>query len=161
VPSPLPPGFDVRGVPCSIGIVFVDDVAWSAAEAGDWDDWVEDCDGMLDGGSGGGVAVLDSAAGLGLTRLREPISQIERENMRGVVQLIGVAQSCSQRNLGRVEVIVGVVASRCVVCPNCWRLSPGWLELGSRGCTSSGHWVVSGTTLGADRCGRYISERRP
>jgi hypothetical protein len=78
VPLPLPPGLGVGGLPSS------------AAEAGGWDDLDEDCDGMADGGGvgvgvGAGGEVFDSAAGLGLTRLREPMAQTERGEGRASV----------------------------------------------------------------------------
>jgi hypothetical protein len=73
VPLPLPPALGVGGLPSP------------AAEAGGWGDLDEDCDGIADGGGvgvGAGGEVFDPAAGLGLTRLREPIAQIERGDGR-------------------------------------------------------------------------------
>ena len=46
----------------------------------DLDDLDEGCDGIVAGG--GGVEVLDSTAGLGFARLREPMAQIEHGEVR-------------------------------------------------------------------------------
>jgi hypothetical protein len=67
--------------------VFPAKAAWSAAKVFELDDFDEDCDGIVDevgGGVGVGVVVLESAAGLGLTRLREPMAQIEGGKRRGL-----------------------------------------------------------------------------
>ncbi len=56
------------------------EAALSETELLDWDgpeDLDEDCDGIAVD-DGGGVGALDSAAGLGFTRLREPMALIER-----------------------------------------------------------------------------------
>lgn len=87
--SPLPPACDVRGVACGRFVSVFGD-AFSALRLSAWDalDDLEDledldlgCDGIAEGR---GVEVLSSggAAGLGFARLREPMAEIDRGNMR-------------------------------------------------------------------------------
>lgn len=84
--SPLPPTCEVRGVACG-RFVSVLGEAFSALRLLAWDvldvleDLDVDCDGIVEGR---GVEVLSSgtAAGLGFARLREPMAQIGRGNIR-------------------------------------------------------------------------------
>jgi hypothetical protein len=134
VPLPLPPGLGVGGLSSSV------------AEARGWGDLDEDCNGMADGGAVGvrvGIALFDPAAGLGLTRLREPMAQIERGEVRVSVgwTVQGVVFSTSvlvgvRAVVGVVGVVyvVGLLPCRCVVCLRGGAEGPGrsrsrsWLQ---------------------------------
>lgn len=83
---PLPPACDVRGVACGMFVSVLGE-AFSALRLSAWDalddleDLDVDCEGIVEGR---GVEVLNSgtAAGLGFARLREPMAQIDLDNMR-------------------------------------------------------------------------------
>jgi hypothetical protein len=76
----------------------------SGAEARDPEGLDNGCGGMEDGV---GVGVLDSAAGFGLTRLREPMAQIEQP--RRCQASGGLRCRCSRVEVASQDVVVVVV----------------------------------------------------
>ncbi len=83
--SPPSPALEVRGLfRSALGVVVsVLAEARSSSEVLEWDDWADlddGCDGIVAGEVG--VEVLDSTAGLGFARLREPMAQIEHGEVR-------------------------------------------------------------------------------
>ena len=108
----------------------------------------EDCDGIVDD-VGVGVVVLESAAGLGLTRLREPMAQIEGGTRRGLRSTVGLswsrcrsavvllscclaAASCPPERGGRGSLQL----ARAVGCPRLYVIRP-------LGCTTRNHFDPS------------------
>lgn len=102
--SPLLPGFEARGVLSTVGV----DVAGVVAEAACSEIEVCGCDDFA-GDSGGIVAdaldALDSAAGLGFARFREPMAQIEPARTREYP-----SYQCSRLGLSEHAVSLIVVA---------------------------------------------------